>query len=297
MESLSLSGSRFKFATCICAVLLFLSFATACSVAEPKATANSDTKQISAAVPANAAAGQHGATIPIEPNGPADTVRVFYKLLRDKKFREAIFLTNLKPAIASLTDEELKDFALDLESISGQVPAEVEINGEIITGDQATVTVKLPKADSDDVETQPVKLKKAGEVWEIITVDDEAANRIKKEGNNYVHNLRIDTHQDEARKMLERISKAQIAHSLQNGGTFADLQTLLSSGLLADDAGTSDSTGYNYAIDLQSNNKYLATATPAEYGKSGKLSYLLYLDDKGRSHVSSKDTGGKPMRR
>jgi hypothetical protein len=266
-------------------------------VAEPKATANSDvSKQAPAAAPANAAA-QHGATIPIEPNGPADTVRAFYKLLRDKKFREAIFLTNLKPAIASLTDEELKDFAMDLESISGQVPAEVEINGEIITGDQATVTVKLPKAESDEDETQPVKLKKEGDVWEIITVDAEAAKRIKKEGKNYFRNLRIDTHQDEARKMLERISKAQIAHSLQNGGAYADLQKLISSGLLAEDAGTSDSTGYNYAVDLQPNNKYTATATPAEYGKSGKLSYLLYLDEKGRSHVTSKDTGGKPMRK
>src|SRR4051794_33760470 len=209
MESLSCSGSSYKFVTCGCAVLLFLSLSAACSVAEPKVTANPDTsKQVSAAVPANAAA-QHGASIPIVPNGPADTVRVFYKLLRDKKFREAIFLTNLKPAIANLTDDELKDFALDLESISGQVPAEVEINGEIITGDQATVTVKLPKADNDGDETQPVKLKRAGDVWEIVTVDDDAAKRIKKEGKNYFHNLRIDTHQDEARKMLERISKAE----------------------------------------------------------------------------------------
>ena len=85
----------------------------------------------------------------IDPNGPADTVRAFYKLLRDKKFREAIFLTNLRPAIEGLTDMEMKDFALDFEAIAGDVPAEIEINGEIITGDQATVTANLPTADGD----------------------------------------------------------------------------------------------------------------------------------------------------
>ncbi|HMJ09420.1 MAG TPA: hypothetical protein VK468_10470, partial [Pyrinomonadaceae bacterium] len=36
-----------------------------------------------------------GPTIKIEPNSPADTVRVFYKNLYEKKFREAIYLTNL----------------------------------------------------------------------------------------------------------------------------------------------------------------------------------------------------------
>ena len=38
-------------------------------------------------------------SIKIEPNSPADSVRAFYKHLRDKKYREAMFLTNLRPAI------------------------------------------------------------------------------------------------------------------------------------------------------------------------------------------------------
>ena len=39
-----------------------------------------------------------------------------------------------------------------------------------------------------------------------------------------------------------------------------------------------------------------ANATPADYGKSGKRSFLLQIDAKGISHVSSKDNGGKPLR-
>src|SRR3954451_23154207 len=97
-----------------------------------------------------------GATIEIEANGPADTVRVFYKYLREKKFREAIFLTNLRPAIEGLTDLELKEFQVDFETLSVQVPEDLQINGEIISGDSATVTAKLPSDETDKLEVQQV---------------------------------------------------------------------------------------------------------------------------------------------
>src|ERR1051325_43603 len=127
-------------------VSMSLLLVSACSVAESKNSA--DLKQPVGQTAANSSEPK-GATIPIDPNGPADTVRAFYKLLREKKFREAIFLTNLRPAIEGLTDMEMKDFALDFEAIAGDVPAEIEINGEIITGDQATVTANLPTTDGD----------------------------------------------------------------------------------------------------------------------------------------------------
>ncbi|MEP6789017.1 MAG: hypothetical protein ABJB40_11340, partial [Acidobacteriota bacterium] len=246
--------------------------------------------------PANPAAS-NGATIQIDANGPADTVRAFYKNLREKKFREAIFLTNLRPAIEGLTDTELKDFSLDFEALAGQVPDVIEINGEIISGDQATVTANLPSEESGKKEIQTIKLRKENEVWVIQTADDEAAKKIKAEGKNYFYNLRIETHEEEAKKMLERISKAELAYGLKNG-VFTDLQTLLTAGFLPDDIKTSESTGYNYEISVSADKKkYTATATPAVYGKSGKLSFLLQPDAKGVSHVTSKDNGGKVLGR
>ena len=101
---------------------------------------------------------------------------------------------------------------------------------------------------------------------------------------------------EEARTMLERISKAQLVHSLQNGGSYADLATLVSGGLLPEDVKTSHSTGYNYTVELTADKKrYTATATPATYGRSGKLSFLLQLDEKGTARVSSRDIGGKAI--
>ena len=289
------SDKRFRKSIWPYLILLAFTGITGCSVAEPKTSANTSAGAVH--VPAaltNTETAVKGATITIDPNGPADTVRVFYKNLREKKFREAIFLTNLRPAIEGLTETELKEFSLDFEAIAGQVPAEIEINGEIITGDKATVTANLPNDDGDKKEIRTIKLRKAGDVWVIQTVDEEAETRIKKEGKNYFYNLRIETHQEEAKKMLGRISKAQLAHSLQNGGVFTDMQTLIVAGLLPDDIKTSESTGYNYAINVAPDKKkFHATATPAVYGKSGKLSFLLQLDNKGIGHVTSKDNGGK----
>jgi hypothetical protein len=280
------------FTLAVLSVSLSCSTAASKNVSAPDGSA-SGAKEISkSAEPAG-----KGATITIDPNSPADTVRAFYKLLREKKFRDAIFLTNLRPAIEGLTESELKDFSVDFEAIAGQVPTEIQINGEIISGDSATVTANLPDPEYDEMSLQQIKLKKINGTWIIQTVDEEAETRISTEGKNYFYNLRIETHEDEARKMLERISKAELAHSLQNGGAFTDMESLIKTGLLPDDIRTSLSTGYDYAVRLADNKRsYFATATPAEYGKSGKLSFLLELDNKGISRVSSKDNGGKPMR-
>lgn len=265
-----------------------------CSVSESKTSATSSPSIGQPPAVKTEAEPPKGATIPIDANGPADTVRVFYKHLREKRFRDAIFLTNLRPAIEGLTESDLNDFSLDFAKLAGQIPAEIEINGEVVSGDKATVTVNLPNRE-DKPETQKIALEKSGDVWVIQTVDAEAQKRIKKEGKQYFYNLRIETHQDEAKKMLERISKAQLAYSLQNGRC-VDLATLVAAGLLDEDVKTSESTGYNYAVTLTADNKsYYATATPAEYGKSGKWSYILKLDAKGISHVTGKDNGGKAL--
>lgn len=293
MRTITLSNSRPTHLSSL--LILFVVFALGCSVAEPKTTANTNTVSSANTTEAANSAASKGATIQIDANGPADTVRAFYKNLREKKFREAIFLTNLRPAIEGLTDTELKDFSLDFEALAGQVPDVIEINGEIISGDQATVTANLPSETSDKKEIQTIKLRKENDVWIIQTADDEAAKKIKTEGKNYFYNLRIETHEEEAKKMLERISKAELAYGLKNG-VFADLQTLLTAGFLPDDIKTSESTGYNYEINVSADKKkYSASATPAVYGKSGKLSFLLQPDAKGVSHVTSKDNGGKVL--
>lgn len=272
-------------------IIVIISFSvSSCSVEASRLT--QEGQRTSVTVTDSVAGRPRGATIDIAPGSPADTVRAFYKNLRERKFREALYLTNLRPAIEGLTDAELKDFQVDFEAIAAIVPADVQINGEIVTGDMATVTAKLPDEDAEKLEIQEIKLRNEAGVWVILSADEEAEKRIKQEGKNYFFALRIETHQAEAKKMLDRISKAQMVYSLQNGGLFADIPDLIKAGLLPDDAASADSTGYRYSVKLSADKKkYSAAATPAEYGKTGKLSFTVELDGRNAPKLSSKDSG------
>lgn len=235
-----------------------------------------------------------GATIEIEQDSPADTVRVFYKSLRENRFREAMFLTNLRPAIEGLTDTELADLQLDLAPIAQQIPAEIEINGEIISGNYATVTAKLPDNETKQIELQEIRLRKVGNYWMILTVDETAEETIKKEGNKYFFNLRLQTHESEAKAMMERVSKSQMVFALQNGGIYGEITELVEKGFLPEDALTAESTGYIYKVFVSPDKKkYYATAEPEIYGKTGKLSFLLELDDKKSPRLTTKDNQGQ----
>src|SRR5215203_1205320 len=108
-----------KIGLTICVLSTSLVAGHGCSTTDPKVTV--EAAKATAAETSSTSSGEPfggGATIDIKPNSPADTVRVFYGHLREKRFRDALFLTNLRPAIEGLTDSELKDFEVDFESIA-----------------------------------------------------------------------------------------------------------------------------------------------------------------------------------
>lgn len=280
-----------------CFSILLTIFSGGCATdAATGGTAGNSATSTSNAANTEVATTAPPASINIVPGSPADIVRAFYTKLREKKFREAIYLTNLRPAVEGLTDSELKEFQVDFERIAKAIPANVTINGEIVSGNRATVTASLPGEDPEKLETQQIELRKDGDNWVLLTIDEAAEARIKKEGKNYFYVLRIETHEDEARDMLDRVAKAQLAYSVQNGGNFAEMPALIQAELLPDDILTSESTGYNYKVTLTPDKKtWQAWATPAEYGKSGKLSFVLQSDGRSTPKISSKDNGGKPL--
>jgi hypothetical protein len=265
-------------------LICVLAFSLACSSAASKAVAEK---------PAEKEKPSGGITI--TQGSPSETVRAFYTKLREKKYREAIFLTNLRPAVEGLTDAELADLSVDLSAIAGQVPETIEITGEIITGDSATVTIKLPDPEGN-ADTDTVRLRRSNGVWIMLAVDESAEERMRKEGTRFLYNLRIAVKEDEARAMLDRIAKAQYAFSTQNNGTLGDLQQLVGAGLLPQDVLTSESTGYVYSVTLtESRRGYSADAVPAVYGKTGRLSFRVVPDSTGLARLTSRDNSGKPL--
>ncbi len=237
-----------------------------------------------------------GSIIAIKKDSAADTVRVFYKRLREKKFRDAIMLTNLRPAIEGLSDDELKDLGVDFGFLAQKVPENFPINGEIVTGNRATVTVKMPNEETGKPEVQEIKLRRENDNWVVLVADENGERMAKKEGKNYFFALRMDVHHKEAKAMLDRIGKAQMIHSMKDGGRFTDLKTLINKGYVPEDAKNAASTGYNYAVILaKDRTTYSATATPAIYGKTGRLSFALKITKEAQPELVSKDLKGKAV--
>ncbi len=238
-----------------------------------------------------------GAMIKIKENSPADTVRVFYKRLREKKFRDAMMLTNLSPAIQGLTDDEMRDLGVDFAFLAQKVPENMPINGEIVTGNTATVTVKFPNEETKRLENTEIKLRKDKDNWIVLVADPKGEKMAKKEGKNYFFALRMDVHHKEAKAMLDRIGKAQMIYSMKNGGKFGKFDTLINKGFVPRDAKTAATTGYKYDVLLAEDKAtYTAVATPATYGKTGKLSFALKITKDKQPELIFKDLKGKQFR-
>ena len=235
--------------------------------------------------------------ITVTENSPADMIRTFYKNLRENRFREAIFLTNLRPAVEGLTEQELKDLQVDFSNLAEIIPGEIQISGEIITNDKATVMAKLPDNASGKTELKEFKLEKQNGGWLILMVDSQQEAEIKKQGKNYFFALRIEVHHSEVEKMMDKIYKAQLVHSLQNGGEFTEFKALIEKNLLPEDVQTPDNTGYKYNLSLSSDKKqYTVTAEPVAYGKTGKFSYLLKVETEKKPVLKQEDKLGKSLK-
>jgi hypothetical protein len=235
-------------------------------------------------------------SIVVTPKSPAASVRTFYKALREKRFYDAMIMTNIKDAVEGLSPEEIEDLRPYFEQIASEIPEEVEINGEQMVGTRASVFAKLPDEDQK-MQITELKLRFENENWTLLLVDDKAESDVKKQGKSYLFNLRIEIHQSEVEEMFERIQKAEYVYAVQNNGELADLGALVSKGLIPMDIQTPESTGYRFGISVSSDKKrYIATAEPEKYGKTGKLSYFFDSGEK-KSKVKSGDNKGMPLKK
>jgi hypothetical protein len=221
------------------------------------------------------------------PRTPTETVREFYKAMHERRFREAFALSIYKPAIDGLSAEEFEDLRPDFEKMAAAIPDKIEVSGEQMSGDIATVFVKIADADKA-AEAEPVGLMREGSgAW--IIGDKENQEIVRKAGKQFFFEARLETHHSEVQAMLQRINLAQQAYALQHNNLYTDLATLIASGLVPKDIETPDTTGYRFHLTLAKDAKsWTAGAEPVRYGRTGRLSFLI--DQTG---IRSADTGGK----
>jgi hypothetical protein len=218
---------------------------------------------------------------------PTDVVRAYYTALKESRFRDAMLMTVLRPAIEALSAEELKDFQTDFARLSPSVPADFEITGEQLSGEEATVFVRT--GEGKDLKVEPVALFRERGAW--VIGDREGAALVRKQGKKFFSEQRIAAHESDAEDMLRRIQAAQLAYALQNSGSYGDLNALVRAGYVPQDILGTETTGYHFAVNITADAKsFTARAEPERYGRTGRLSF--YLDKSG---LQKKDVGGKPL--
>ncbi|MFN2576073.1 MAG: hypothetical protein ABR607_00110 [Pyrinomonadaceae bacterium] len=222
---------------------------------------------------------------------PSGVVREFYKAMREHRFKDAWAMTIYKPAVEDLSAEELEDLRADFEQKAAQVPAEIEVTGEQIQGNTATVFVRVPVTESTpQVTSEPVNLISSGGVW---IIGDEANQAIvKKGGRRFFLDALIEQHQSDVEDLLKRLIAVQIVYAAQHNGALGDLQALIAADLIVRESADPKAIGYHFHIAIAPDGKsYVASAEPARYGHTGKLSF--WMDQTGA--IKSADNNGKPV--
>ena len=219
-------------------------------------------------------------------------MRDFYRLMREKKYREAFSISIYRPAIEGLSTEEFNDLKTDFDkmatAVSEKIPDKVDITGEQISGDVATVFVKVVDADGKE-RIEPAALIKIDNAW--VVGDRESLELVRKSGKKFFFEARMNAHHSDVQDMLTRISLAQVVYSQGHNGQYGNTAELIAAGLIPKDLEGVESTGYRFQVVRPADGKsWYATAEPAEYGRTGRLSF--YLDASG---VRSGDTGGKAL--
>lgn len=223
---------------------------------------------------------------------PTETTRLFYQMLREKKFREAFLMSIYRSAIEALSAQEFEELRPDFEkmalAVSEKIPAKIDVSGEQISGDAATVFVKVLDPDGKE-KIEPASLIKIDNNW--IVGDKENLELVKKAGKQFFFEARINAHHNDVQDMMTRISLGQVLYSQSHDGKFGNMAELVAAGVVPKDIEGIESTGYRFQINRSADGKsWYATAEPAQYGRSGRLSF--YLDATG---VRSGDVAGKPL--
>ena len=129
------------------------------------------------------------------PRTPTETMREFYRMMREKKYREAFGISIYRQAIEGLSAQEYEDLKPDFDkmavAVSERIPEKVDITGEQISGDAATVFVKVVDADGKE-KIEPASLIKIDNSW--IVGDRENLDLVRKEAKKFFFEARINAH-------------------------------------------------------------------------------------------------------
>lgn len=244
----------------------------------------------------NAAQSPAASAIP-KSDSPTNTVQEFYKAMRERRFRDALMMTNLSAAVEKLSAAEMADLTPDFEPMASRVPEKIDISGEQISTNLASVFVKAKDSLTGEIKVDEVKMRRENNAWIILTGDQETEATAKRDGAGYFFKLRLDSRHADIEDAMKEIMKAELVYSLQHKGEYTDLQALANERLIGSEVLNADLMGYRFGSQISGDKKeYTVTAEPVQYGKTGKLSFLLTSgDSKTGPRIQKDDKNGQPL--
>lgn len=240
------------------------------------------------------AATGHAQTTPARLT-PGETVKQFYRLLHEKKYVDAFRLHVCAPAVEKLTPEESAEFEEEFARIAGGIPEKIDIGGESIIGNDATVFVKIPVGKSADGVVQtisvPVNLILTDEKWIIGDRDTQSLAQFHKSkffslSQSGVFSVMIDN-EEKAGKAVNVLIEIEQFFARNHRGQYGTLQELVADkantrsdlGQMLEQLEDGEYFGYRFEIELTENRKgFVIHATPQQHNIDGRYSYFADLD-------------------
>lgn len=225
-----------------------------------------------------------GAAAAQKEQSPTAAALNFYRALKEKRYVEGFRHSVYRSAVEGLSAAELQELEPDFARTFAQIPDRIEPQGEQVTGDTATVTLKFADAEA----AQTVALIHVGGEW--LVGDQAALAEVKQQGRAYFFNARMIANEDEAVDILQHIVGAEVLYGRKYLGRAASLAELIRLGGVPKEMESGVVNGYRFAMQTSADqSSFTVTAVPVAYGRSGRLSF--YADING---IRAQDLKGQP---
>ncbi len=237
---------------------------------------------------------------------PGETIQEFYRLLREKKYVEAFRLHVCASAVEGLSGQEAAELEDEFTKLAGDIPEKIEVGGESVLGNDATVFVKVPSGEKIDGQQPfisiPVSLILFEGRWLIGDRDTQALANFHKSrfftlSKSGVFTVMLDNEEKAARAITSLIEIEQF-FAQRHEGKYGTLQELMTSGivkrsdlsLMLEQLQDGEYYGYRFEVELPPDRKtYTLYATPIQQNIDGRYSYIADLEGvKFRNHGGQK---------
>lgn len=238
---------------------------------------------------------------------PGETIQEFYRLLRAKKYVDAFRLHVCAPAVEGLSGQEAAELEDEFTKLAGDIPEKIEVGGESVLGNDATVFVKVPSGEKIDGQQPfisiPVSLILFEGRWLIGDRDTQALANFHKSrffslSKSGTFTVMLDNEEKTAKAITSLIEIEQF-FAQRNEGKYGTLQELMTSGIVArsdlslmlEQLQDGEYYGYRFEIELAENRKtYTIHATPIQRNIDGRYSYIA-----DREGVKYRNFGGQKL--